>query len=362
MKLIEIANLIGIDPTSISKEIKRNRIVSEDWNLKSNFDDCVKTNRFPLCCNVCPLRYKPCGHVKWIYVAKIANDKYESKKISSRAGIDMDDESFNYLNKTIEERNKRGDSIYQILKTDSNIKVSVPTVYRYIDKGLLSTKKAHLPFAPRMKKRKASKDYDYRENKGVSRDERTYLDYLAYRRNNSNLYHIEMDFLGSIKKDRKAILTLVIKALHFPILFLVEDKNAAKVVDIFNRLEEGLGIEVFKRVMGFILTDRDPSFSDYLNIEFSHISAEERCRIFYADPYVSNQKGSVENMNKQLRKFFPKGKSIDNLTQLDVFTFNKTMWDTHVKSLGGYTPYEAFVEVYSELTFNNLVKVLKEYK
>lgn len=67
-------------------------------------------------------------------------------------------------------------------------------------------------------------------------------------------------------------------------------------------------------------------------------------------------------MNKQLRKFFPKGKSIDNLTQLDVFTFNKTMWDTHVKSLGGYTPYEAFVEVYSELTFNNLVKVLKEYK
>ena len=51
-----------------------------------------------------------------------------------------------------------------------------------------------------------------------------------------------MDFLGSIKTDRKSILTLIIPELHFVILRIIEDKNSQKVVDVFNDIQDKIGI------------------------------------------------------------------------------------------------------------------------
>lgn len=43
---------------------------------------------------------------------------------------------------------------------------------------------------------------------------------------------LQMDFLGSIRCDSKHILTLIIPHIHFVLLFLVENKEFAKVVNI----------------------------------------------------------------------------------------------------------------------------------
>lgn len=56
-----------------------------------------------------------------------------------------------------------------------------------------------------------------------------------------------MDFLGSIKSDAKSILTLIIKNLHFVMLFLIENKNSAKVVNVFNSIQGKIGIEAFQK-------------------------------------------------------------------------------------------------------------------
>lgn len=56
--------------------------------------------------------------------------------------------------------------------------------------------------------------------------------------------------------------------------------------------------------------------------------------MFFADPYVSNQKGSVENMNGQLRLHFPKGGSVDGLSEERVREANEAMIDKPLKSLG----------------------------
>ena len=64
-----------------------------------------------------------------------------------------------------------------------------------------------------------------------------------------------------------------------------------------------------------ILTDRDPNFTDIEDICFSKITREERCKLFFCDAYVTNQKPNVENLNKQLRLFLPKGKTIDKYTK-----------------------------------------------
>ena len=39
------------------------------------------------------------------------------------------------------------------------------------------------------------------------------------------------------------------------------------------------------------------------------------CTVYFADPYCSGQKGAIENTNKLLREFFPKGTDFRMVTQ-----------------------------------------------
>ena len=71
-----------------------------------------------------------------------------------------------------------------------------------------------------------------------------------------------------------------------------------------------------------------------------------RTKVFCCDPYVSNQKGSVENMNGQLRKYFPKKGSVDGLTREYVAQAFDGINSSPIKSLGGETPEAAFAKVF----------------
>lgn len=59
--LFEIGDLISVDPTSISKEVKRNRIKTHNG---STTIECPKTKRWPFVCETCPKRYFTCGYNK----------------------------------------------------------------------------------------------------------------------------------------------------------------------------------------------------------------------------------------------------------------------------------------------------------
>lgn len=166
----------------------------------------------------------------------------------------------------------------------------------------------------------------------------------------------QLDFLGAVKTDSKHILSFVLPEVHFTLLAIITNPNSNKVVKFLDDLEEKIGIDAFRELIPVILTDRDPNFADIEGICFSKITGEERCKLFFCDPYVSNQKPNVENINKQIRKFFPKGKSIDHLTTKDVLNKNLTLLKTPLKSLDGNTPEDAFKAVYGEDLFYKIFK------
>ena len=151
--------------------------------------------------------------------------------------------------------------------------------------------------------------------------------------------------------------------VHFTILYIISNPNAEKVVKFFDMLEEKLGTENFKKLIPVILTDRDPCFSDIEGICFSKITGEKRCEIFFCDPYVSNQKANVENMNKQIRKYFPKQKSVDSFSQKDIKKKNINLLESPIRSLDGNTPKDVFIAVYGgELYFRIFDVVNVEHK
>lgn len=123
---------------------------------------------------------------------------------------------------------------------------------------------------------------------------------------------------------------------------------------MFDELEEKLGYDKFNEVFPSILTDRDPCFADINGIEISKNEGVQRTYLFFCDAFKSNQKASVENMNKQIRKFFPKGKSIDGFTIEEIKTINVTLITTPLFSLDGATPKEAFITLFGLETFQKL--------
>jgi len=353
-KVKYIGEILGIDPTSISKEVKRNRILVDSKTTVIKF--CNKLNRWPYVCTNCKYRYKECRYTKYRYDAKSAQNLANSKLINSRRGLDVDDKEFKNINDLIKSGIENNKSIYQIkIENKDTINKSVTTLYRYINKGYLTTRRIDLPYAVKYKKRKKNKKYEYTDNK-IDRSNHTYLDYLSYLHKNPGTKVWQLDFLGSLKSDSKSILAFMLPEIQLTLINIITNPTSDKIVRFFDELEERIGTDTFIHLIPAILTDRDPCFSDIKGICFSKITGEERCKLFFCDPYVSSQKPNVENMNKQLRLFFPKKSSIDKYSKQNIYNINHTILNKPLRSLDSNTPKDAFIAVFGEDLYNKLFK------
>lgn len=351
-KCVEIAEKLQCDPTAVAKEIKRNRVDCTRSRYVTS-EPCPFLKRFPYICKDCKCKYTKCEYHQFHYDAKIAQCSADRKLKESRIGINLTLKERDLLVSELKNGIEKKISIYQIAE-NLPFKISEQTIYRYIREILIPIKPIDLPFATTYKKRKVhKKEYEYNENK-IDRTDRTFLDYIAFTKS-TNLYTTQLDFLGSKKKDPKCILTLIIVEIHFTFIFLIENKNSDKVISIFDQLEKTIGFESFKEIFGLILTDRDPCFTDFGGIEASKINdGQKRTNIFYCDAYRSNQKGSVENMNKQLRQFFPKGYRLDDVDENKVRQINIALNQKKIKSLDGFSPEEAFIKIFGKDIFEKL--------
>jgi len=145
-KLKEIAETLGFDPTSISKEVKRNR---EATTIGKNITNCKRTNRWPYVCAGCSKKYNnQCCFTKYKYDVQKAQNKADINLVNSRKGIDIDSEKFQELDKIVKEGIDNKKSIYQItIENKETIDKSVTTLYRYVNNGYLTTKRTELPYA-----------------------------------------------------------------------------------------------------------------------------------------------------------------------------------------------------------------------
>ena len=110
------------DPTTVSKEVKRNRQVRESTcdNLP-----CPLLDKAPFVCNGCPKRRQNCGFKKIFYLAKQAQKQYEQTLVEAREGTPLNSKTFWKMDKVISDGVKKGQHIYHILKTH-NLDVTAP--------------------------------------------------------------------------------------------------------------------------------------------------------------------------------------------------------------------------------------------
>lgn len=102
-KCCEIAEAVGCDPTTIAKEIKRNRVISRDASKGQGKVLCKKLDKWPYVCGACKHKYTDCCFAQPKYDPILAQRKYEAKLHNSRKGINLAKEEYEHLILTIKE-------------------------------------------------------------------------------------------------------------------------------------------------------------------------------------------------------------------------------------------------------------------
>ncbi len=80
------------------------------------------------------------------------------------------------------------------------------------------------------------------------------------------------------------------------------------------------------------------------NKQHKAVTAQTGIPVFFTDPYASYQKGGVENANKMLRRYFPKGTNFSTITQGEVDSALRTINNKPRQSLGFKSAVQCAVE------------------
>lgn len=347
--LKDIGQSILKDPTTVSKEVKRNKQIRDST---SNNLPCPLLDKATFVCNGCPKRRQNCGYKKIFYLAKQAQKQYEQTLVEAREGTPLNSKTFWDMDKVISEGVKKGQHIYHILKTH-NLDVSSSTVYRHIRKGYLSIAPIDLARAVKFKERRKCKlpSIPKEAKKG-----RSYEDFQNYLSLNQLDSWMEMDTVMG-RMGGKVLLTFNLSFCNFIFARLLDNKTALEVTkhlyDIKNTLHQA--DKDFFQLFPVILTDNGGEFARVDDIE---MDVRGESKLFFCDPNRSDQKGRIEKNHTLIRDILPKGTSFDNLTQENINHVCSHVNSVKRAALNGKSAYELFAFTYGE----EIPKLLGIYK
>ena len=334
-----IGQLILKDPTTVSKEVKRNKQIRDST---SNNLPCPLLDKAPFVCNGCPKRRQNCGFKKIFYLAKQAQKQYEQTLVEAREGTPLNSKTFWDMDKIISDGVKKGQHIYHTLKTH-NLDVSSSTVYRHIRKGYLSIAPIDLARAVKFKERRKSKLPSIPKEAKKGRFYEDFQNYLVLNQLDSWL---EMDTVMG-RMGGKVLLTFNLSFCNFIFARLLDNKTALEVTkhlyDIKNTLHQA--DKDFFQLFPVILTDNGGEFARVDDIE---MDVRGESKLFFCDPNRSDQKGRIEKNHTLIRDILPKGTSFDNLTQEDINLVCSHVNSVKRAALNGKSAYELFAFTYGE--------------
>ena len=195
--------------------------------------------------------------------------------------------------------------------------VCTKTLYNYADLGLINIKNIDLPEKisrntkvkkNRLNKKKLGKSIEERPKEIDTREEFGHWD---------------------------QVMTIVERKYRKSIWLKVRDHSAEAIDEALKRLFSEYGDkyrEVFKSITG----DNGSEFANLSELESKGVP------VYFTHPYTSCEKGTNECHNRMLRRFIPKGKSIDDYSADDIMFFADVINNLPRKILDYHTPDELF--------------------
>jgi IS30 family transposase len=354
----EIAKIIKRDPSGIRKEIKKyssyfgnarkcshclNKDNCHEKYLCEKLIDKIKCSKCKYCnlavkvcpnykinieckllkknhhvCNGCEI-FSKCKKVKIKYNAETAIKMHNAVQRVSRIDTKLNkfpQEFKDYISSLI----KNGISPDIILNTLPEkyqmFKISTPTLYDWIDKGLLDccnldlrNKVSRIRYGSNTVKRNTVKGHQLngRSIENLSETERT----------NRTLGIAEFDTVEGIKGG-ELLFTIMIPCFSLMLAFKIEHKTQEKIGKVLDHLEDILD-SYFYILFRKVIPDNGCEFTNFEVLEKSiHENLNKRMEVYYTHTYASYEKPHIENNHILLRWLIEKGYDITQLSSDDI--------------------------------------------
>lgn len=217
--------------------------------------------------------------------------------------------------------------------------VCTATLYSYIYKGLFRELTASDLWNGRRKQKEKQNEKRTPHPKWPSIDERP-----APATDRSAYGHWEMDLIVGKANTRAVLLTLTERKTRREMIFKLPNRKAATIRSVFDKLERKMGKLIFRDVFRTITTDNGSEFMQYEELRRS-IYGGTRFAVFYCHSYAAWEKGTNENHNRMIRRWFPKGTDFGKISHKQIAWVERWMNNYPRRILGWLTPLEAEAHV-----------------
>lgn len=295
--------------------------------------------------------------VKTAYSPDIAEEKYQAHLRGKGPDLKIgnDHELANYIETTILDKDCSPAAVLGFAMIEGKkfkTSLSVPTIYKYIAKGLfLNLTQEELP-------RHGKKKHKYKKVKKNKSASRAPAGESIERRpeeidEREEFGHWEGDTVYSGKGKRKttrALLTLTERKTRKEIIIAIPNRKAETVVKALDALERKLGARRFRAIFKSITFDNGTEFAAAEELERSCINKHlPRTKVYFCHPYSSWERGTNENTNGMIRRRFPKGTNFAAVTNAQI-TQAENWINNYPRKILGYKSSEiVFRECLREL-------------
>lgn len=325
----EIASAIGCCLKTIYNEIKRASYEHTNSELKIE------------------IRYSP----------DLAHEKYLKglKKKGAKAKLSEDKRQLKFIEKMIAQDKYSPKAVLLHIKK-YNLKFkesisSVNTIYSAIRKGyfeMLSLE--HLPRRGRNIKHKKKVQIQKRASRGVSIEKRP-----KAVENRATFGHWEMDCVEGRLQNKKTLLVLTERKTRYEIIEQLKSHTTSEVVKALNRIEKRFKSSFFD-IFKTITVDNGHEFNDEQGMKKALYRTGDRTKIYYCHPYAPHERGSNENQNLLVRRFFPKGSDFDKTVNRNIVKDAEYWINTYPRGIfNGDCPLDKFNKEIKALGFDLLI-------
>lgn len=304
MAKIKIAKIIGISRSTLYEEIKRGTVEQKDTNLK------VYTR----------------------YYADAGQRVYEANRKNSINPLKLM-KAFDFVQfaeKEILERKQSPDSVCGRAKKKGMFEemVCTKTLYNYIDKCLLKVRNIDLPIRVKLNT-KTRKSRENRRILGQSIENRP-----VEVNDRMEFGHWEGDTVVGTRDKSEVLLTLDERVSRKIITVKIPARDSLSVNNALQNIFSSYGDkanDIFKT----ITFDNGSEFADLSKVM-------NMDKVYFAHPNSSFERGTNEKQNSLIRRFFPKGKSLTDVSPEKVVFVQNWINDLPRKILNYSTPSEVF--------------------
>lgn len=261
-----VALQLGRSPSTISRELARNKTTHDGW-------------------------YRPSK----------AQSYAQTRRSTSRRGVKFKPRDFKLVDRYLKEK-WSPDQISRTLRDTGELDMSHESIYQYIKRNKLAG--GNLFRHCRILPKKGRKRRGSVESRGILRGKRHITERPPEAENRTTLGHLEGDTV--VGKDlRHSLLTLVDRKSGYAWIKKLKARNTAETNKALREVLKEHG-----QVIKTITFDNGTEFHGYAEIE-----KEFPVETYFANPYHSWERGSNENLNGLIRQYLPKGTCMKNLTQ-----------------------------------------------